>query len=646
MAPSPAPAPSEVDVFSGPHSRMKRLVQLYSEKLSEVDLSSCSDLRSLLWILKATFSEFKTHEHIENECIMWRLKNRLQFLKVEIAAVSEVHSDNKLSEMVQLVEDACCQADKCTCPKQAAQIGHNLILALRNFTEDFLPHMQEEEEIFQPLLMEYFSYNELKEIKSNVIEKHQKLTKYCPEEKEESEDDKETIDASRTAPDDEEAYNEEVEEEDNTLSKIQGLPAELLLHIFSHLNPLDLSQCSMVCTRWAGLARDPSVWKHLYPSRWAKGNWQFGASVHLPEDIDMESLEQDNDVYVVVDEDADFDESASSAIESDASNASVASYRAECIRREARMLVAMAKYLIPHVGDGVETIILSNSKGVTNGLVYKLLIQCPNLQYLNLSETKISDIAFKGLGKNGVGSKLRHLDLSGCVNITDTTLQRLASIRQPLQTIPDNQMMDTSNYAKPDYQHGVNDKNGRPLNVDPMVSNRDQGCCSRRHNETQHDTDIVNRRQQGSCDGGCHGNNSVSHSQRLSMDTAPRTKSRHDGRHDRSSYHGTGEYEHTDGGNLSRRLQFLSLSGCYRITDVGLGLLSQGGGWPNLAHLDLSGCLNVSGAGLSLLADICPTLNHETFYYCDNIEEGPYADTASGCQNLQCGNRVCCRLGE
>lgn len=35
--------------------------------------------------------------------------------------------------------------------------------------------------------MEYFSYNELKEIKSNVIEKHQKLTKYCPEEKEESE---------------------------------------------------------------------------------------------------------------------------------------------------------------------------------------------------------------------------------------------------------------------------------------------------------------------------------------------------------------------------------------------------------------------------------------------------------------------------
>lgn len=85
-------------------------------------------------------------------------------------------------------------------------------------------------------------------------------------------DDKEIIDASRAALDDEEAYKgEDEEEEDNTLSKIQGLPAELLLHIFSHLNPLDLSQCSMVCTRWAGLARDPSIWKHLYPSQWTKG---------------------------------------------------------------------------------------------------------------------------------------------------------------------------------------------------------------------------------------------------------------------------------------------------------------------------------------------------------------------------------------
>ena len=46
----------------------------------------------------------------------------------------------------------------------------------------FSPPMQ----IFQPLLMEYFSYSELREIKCDVIEKHQKLTKYCPEEKDEA----------------------------------------------------------------------------------------------------------------------------------------------------------------------------------------------------------------------------------------------------------------------------------------------------------------------------------------------------------------------------------------------------------------------------------------------------------------------------
>nr|XP_054752457.1 F-box/LRR-repeat protein 5-like [Lytechinus pictus] len=532
-------------------------------QLSEVDLSSCSDLRSLLWSLKATFSEFKTHEHIENECIMWRLKNRLQFLKVEISAVSEVHSDNKLSEMVELVENACCQAEKCNFSKQAAQIGQNLISALRNFTEDFLPHMQEEEEIFQPLLMEYFSYSELKEIKSDVIDRHQKLTKYCPEEKKELKDNRVPSDASQIVTEKEQVFNEEIEE-DNTLSKIQGLPAELLLQIFSHLNPLDLSQCSMVCTRWAGVARDPSIWKHLYPSRWAKGDWQFGASIHLSEDNDCQSFHEE-DVYVVIDEDADFDESASSAIESDASNASMISYRAECIRQEARMLVAMAKYLIPHVGAGVETIILCNSKGVTNGLVYKLLVQCPNLQYLDLSETKISDIAFKGLGRNGVGSKLKHLDISGCVNITDTTLKRLSSIRQALLTMPDNQIIDSS---KADCQHCISDKNGRPLNVDGAHDQRDQGCCSIRHCDAQNDTDIVSRMPQETRDSGCHLKSDVIHSQRRSIDSAPRTKSRHVGRHDRSSDR---EGEHSDGGGkLSSQLEFLSLSGCYRITDDGL----------------------------------------------------------------------------
>lgn len=94
-----------------------------------------------------------------------------------------------------------------------------------------------------------------------------------------------------------------------------------------------------------------------------------------------------------------------------------------------------------------------------------------------------------------------------------------------------------------------------------------------------------------------------------------------------------------------RVLLFLSLSGCYQITDHGLRVLTLGGGLPYLEHLNLSGCLTVTGAGLQDLVSACPSLNDEYFYYCDNIN-GPHADTASGCQNLQCGFRACCRSGE
>lgn len=74
--------------------------------------------------------------------------------------------------------------------------------------------------------------------------------------------------------------------------------------------------------------------------------------------------------------------------------------------------------------------------------------------------------------------------------------------------------------------------------------------------------------------------------------------------------------------------------------------LARYGGLPKLRHLDLSGCLQVTAQGLMELVFVCPNLDHTEFFYCDNIDEGPYPDTASGCQNLQCKNRVCCRSGE
>jgi hypothetical protein len=39
--------------------------------------------------------------------------------------------------------------------------------AVYTFMEEFVPHMEEEETTFQPLLSQYFQYEELKQLKVN-----------------------------------------------------------------------------------------------------------------------------------------------------------------------------------------------------------------------------------------------------------------------------------------------------------------------------------------------------------------------------------------------------------------------------------------------------------------------------------------------
>ena len=67
---------------------------------------------------------------------------------------------------------------------EAERIKYGLKLEkeLVKFQQHFLPHMQEEEDIFQPLLVQYFSVEELKELKESVLkvrEKSQALKWFC-----------------------------------------------------------------------------------------------------------------------------------------------------------------------------------------------------------------------------------------------------------------------------------------------------------------------------------------------------------------------------------------------------------------------------------------------------------------------------------
>lgn len=69
----------------------------FPPQLSKTNFSNNNDFRSFLQSLCATFKEFKMHEQIENEYIIGLLQQRCR-------TVYNVHSDNKLSEMLSLFE--------------------------------------------------------------------------------------------------------------------------------------------------------------------------------------------------------------------------------------------------------------------------------------------------------------------------------------------------------------------------------------------------------------------------------------------------------------------------------------------------------------------------------------------------------------
>jgi len=74
--------------------------------------------------------------------------------------------------------------------------------------------------------------------------------------------------------------------------------------------------------------------------------------------------------------------------------------------------------------------------------------------------------------------------------------------------------------------------------------------------------------------------------------------------------------------------------------------LSQKAYFPKLRHVDMSGCFLLTGGALESLVGVCPALQPSSLYYCDNIVDGPWPNEASGCRNLECSLRVCCRTAD
>ncbi|XP_026854470.2 F-box/LRR-repeat protein 5 isoform X1 [Electrophorus electricus] len=688
-----APFPDEVDVFTGPHWRMKQLVGLYCDKLSKTNFSNNNDFRAFLQTLCATFKVFKIHEQIENEYIIDQLQQRSR-------TIYNVHSDNKLSEMLSLFEKGLRNVkSECEQLNYARQLKERL----EAFTQDFLPHMKEEEEVFQPMLMEYFTYDELKAIKRQVIAQH------CSQQQwDTAAEVVKGLNAWSQAEELHKAFKysdhektEAAEFEGGAHTHVSVLPGEVLVRLFRYLGPDDLCRCSQVCSTWAELVKTGSLWRHLYPVRWARGDYYCGPPSELDQDPDEEwvqNLQEEGRAYQEWDEDADIDESEEAHEDALAMNA---------VQQEKRLLNGLIQNLLPAVGSSVRTVSLAYSVTVSSKMVRQILSLCPNLKHLDLTQTDITDSAFESWEELGACSSLEHLDLSGCENITDHTLKRLSlaigdmTIPTCSKNIPDRRaklLKASPSPVKLLDEHSTcsmgrtrqafifkRRPGGRGMGCSPVwvldpaeladiedaadwsrrggVSAQDEEkgsilelqagggpCCCRRRKRRSYITDTASSYWQQLY--GALGEVQCGHSTCCSSDTAVRTvkgaqcgsQPTGDSAEFRTTCPSEGDYR-TDQTGASRALRFLSLSGCYQVTDLGLRCLSQGGGLPLLEHLNLSGCLFITEIGLQELVSVCPTLNYEHFYYCDNIN-GPHADMASGCQNLQCGFRACCRSGD
>ena len=233
--------------------------------------------------------ELKTHEMIENTIIMKQLRERLLARKIHNQSVCNCHEDSDLLNIIDLVESVYSS----TTDTERNFYWLKLQESLYEFLEEFVPHMEEEENTFQPLLNQYFDYEELRQLKETVISLHEEWKEKLSSEK-----------SLKRFKRDSESLDCQVEVKKRKAESLaEDLPEELVLQIFGFLSdPRDLARAGQVCRRWRQVSRSAQFWRHLPLSQWQRHIWTWD-SRDLFENIQEEwkhperALEEDSPFY-------------------------------------------------------------------------------------------------------------------------------------------------------------------------------------------------------------------------------------------------------------------------------------------------------------------------------------------------------------
>lgn len=376
--------PPEIDVYKVPHSRMKELVTSVEQILPQIEESiefRQTALEATLQLVYSIIWELKTHEIIENTVIMQKLRERMHSRQVYNQSVCNCHEDSELLSIIDLVESIYSSLDKTS----RTFYWQRLQGEIYQFLEDFDQHMEEEESIFQPLLNQYFNYEELVQIKDTVMAQHSEW-------KSRVEAEKSLKNLKRGRVDGDWLVEEVPQKSARAETPAQNLPKEVILEILGHVDdPRDLARASQVCQSWNECSRDASLWRRLSLSHWEFDIWRFHPvePVDLPSHLRLTSDEEPQPCQL-------FDQLASS--------------------------------FLPTVGAGVHEISLVNSR-ISMAQLQEILQLVPNLRSLDLSYSSASAPALRS--PNLHLPRLTKVDLSGCLFVTDDFVNQLVRIIGP-----------------------------------------------------------------------------------------------------------------------------------------------------------------------------------------------------------------------